>query len=246
MNKDVVNAIKKSIESGRNEPVSEQIANAVFGTDLQNEDFIQTKEQDKVQDVQNQQEIAQDCGCDECEKQSDENPKEYNLGKFKNPEELMRAYGELEKEFTRRCQRIKELERGAHKGEMSEEQWKEAVDKFFEKTPSAKPFAREIASKIMQEPELKKDENCLNAALTRVLLDKFRPPEQLMPDGHFLTDYVLCSDKVKSAVIADYLQSLRMGQPPKTMADGGLACVAQGRKPRTVEEAGIMFLKNNE
>lgn len=138
MNKDVVNAIKKSIESGRNEPVSEQIANAVFGTDLQNEDFIQAKEQDKVQNMQNQQEVARDCVCDECEKQSDENPKEYNLGKFKNPQELMRAYGELEKEFTRRCQRIKELENGAHKGEMSEEQWKEAVDKFFEKTPSGK------------------------------------------------------------------------------------------------------------
>lgn len=110
----------------------------------------------------------------------------------------------------------------------------------------AKPFAREIASKIMQEPELKKDENCLNAALTRVLLDKFRTPEQLMQDGQFLNDYVLCSDKVKSAVIADYLQSLRMGQPPKTMADGVLRAWRREENRAPGEKREIMFLKNNE
>ena len=130
--------------------------------------------------------------------------------------------------------------------EMNEQKWKEAADKFFQQTPSAKPFAREIASKIMQEPSLKKDANCFNVALTQVLIDKFRTPEQLMQDGQFLTDYVLSSDIVKSKIIEEYLRSLKEGLPPKTLADDGLACVSPTRKPKTVEEAGIMFLKNNE
>lgn len=78
------------------------------------------------------------------------------------------------------------------------------------------------------------------------LIDKFRTPEQLMQDGQFLNDYVLSSDVVKSKVIEQYLRSLKEGLPPKTLADDGLACVSPTRKPKTVEEAGIMFLKNNE
>lgn len=247
--KDVEKAIKDGVENAAMATISEEIANAIMSGELQNEEFISEKGIDKVHNAQineisDNERNASESGREEKEK---EKQKEQNLGKFKNPQELLRAYGELEKEFTRKSQRLKELEIGASENcELSEEKWKEAADKFFEKTPTAKPFAREIASKIMEEPSLKNDKDCFNVALTKVLLDKFRTPEQLMQDGQFLNDYVLSSDKVKSAVIEEYLRTLRAGQPPKTLADDGLACVSLARKPKTVEEAGIMFLKNNE
>mgnify|MGYP006886388765 CR=1 FL=1 len=244
--KDVKKAIKDGVENAAAAVISEEIANAIMSSELQNEEFISEKSIDKVHNAQineisDGERNASESGRGKKEKE------EQNLGKFKNPQELLRAYGELEKEFTRKSQRLKELESVASENcEFSEEKWKEAADKFFEKTPTAKPFVREIASKIMEEPSLKNDNNCFNVALTKVLLDKFRTPEQLMQDGQFLNDYVLSSDKVKSAVIEEYLRTIRAGQPPKTLADDGLACVSLARKPKTVEEAGIMFLKNNE
>ena len=247
--KDVEKAIKDGVGNAAAAAISEEIANAIMSGELQNEEFISVKSIDKahnaqINEISDDERNASESGREKKEK---EEQKEQNLGKFKNPQELLRAYGELEKEFTRKSQRLKELESGASENcEFSEEKWKEAADKFFEKTPSAKPFAREIASKIMEEPSLKNDKDCFNVALTKVLLDKFRTPEQLMQDGQFLNDYVLSSDKVKSAVIEEYLRTLRAGQPPKTLADDGLACVSLARKPKTVEEAGIMFLKNNE
>lgn len=247
--KDVEKAIKDGVENAAAAAISEEIANAIMSGKLQNEEFTTQKDIDKVHNTQineisDNERNASESGRENKEK---EEQKEQNLGKFKNPQELLRAYGELEKEFTRKSQRLKELESGASENcELSEEKWKEAADKFFEKTPTAKPFAREIASKIMEEPSLKNDKDCFSVALTKVLLDKFRTPEQLMQDGQFLNDYVLSSDKVKSAVIEEYLRTLRAGQPPKTLADDGLACVSLARKPKTVEEAGIMFLKNNE
>ena len=39
------------------------------------------------------------------------NGKNEALGKFRNPEELLKAYGELEREFTRRSQRLAEAEK---------------------------------------------------------------------------------------------------------------------------------------
>lgn len=247
--KDVEKAIKDGAENAAAAVISEEIANAIMSGESQNEEFISEKSIDKVHNAQINENSDDERDASESGREKKENreQKEQNLGKFKNPQELLRAYGELEKEFTRKSQRLKELESGASENcEFSEEKWKEAADKFFEKTPSAKPFVREIASKIVEEPSLKNDKNCFNVALTKVLLDKFRTPEQLMQDGQFLNDYVLSSDKVKSAVIEEYLRTLRAGQPPKTLADDGLACVSLARKPKTVEEAGIMFLKNNE
>lgn len=247
--KDVEKAIKDGVENAAAAAISEEIANAIMSGELQNEEFTMQKGIDKVHNAQINEISDDERNASESgrEKKEKEEQKEQNLGKFKNPQELLRAYSELEKEFTRKSQRLKELESGASENcELSEEKWKEAADKFFEKTPTAKPFAREIASKIMEEPSLKNDKDCFNVALTKVLLDKFRTPEQLMQDGQFLNDYVLSSDKVKGAVIEEYLRTLRAGQPPKTLADDGLACVSLARKPKTVEEAGIMFLKNNE
>ena len=158
----------------------------------------------------------------------------------------MRAYGLLEKEFTKKSQRLKELENTIATPFKTEEDWKVAVDKFFERTPSAKPFAKDIARILIDNPDLRQDKNCLDIALVSVLSEKFKTPEQLLSDGQFLNDYVLCSDTVKQAVIQKYLGEMREGMPPTILSRGGLQCVAPDTKPKTIEEAGALFLKNNK
>lgn len=173
-----------------------------------------------------------------------------SVGKFRNPEELLKAYGELEREFTRRSQRLAEAERRlaavSMPHEPTEEEWKNAVDKFFADTPAAKPFAKDMAKEIMRHPSLKEDGNCLHNALVRVLAAKFRTPEQLMSDGQFLNDYVLTSTAVKAAVVDGYLKGLRAGQPPVVMRDGGQFGIAPRIVPKSIEEAGGLFLKETE
>lgn len=263
-----------------------------------------------------------------CGENAVEDSKNLQTGKFKNPKELLRAYCQLEKEFTKRSQRLAKLEEELQQtksgsfensaesfshensdddregnynenfngkfnvnhnensygsngnrnenrnencdenvGENSvedlrqteqesagqknavfenEEEWKAAVDKFFEKTPSAKAFAKDIANAILDDPDLKADANCLNIALTRVLLDKFRTPEQLMSDGEFLEKYVFASKTVQDGIITRYLEGLLAGKPPYTLSAGGMQCVAPQNRPKSIEEAGLMFLKNND
>ena len=194
----------------------------------------------------NAEEKKEEDAKDEKEKDENSERQEQRYGKFKNPEELLHAYQELEKEFTRRSQKLRELENANSEPFASEEEWRAAVDKFFEETPSAKPFARDIANEILSHPELKKDRNCLSVALTRTLANKFRTPEQLMSDGQFLKDYVLCSKEVKDAVIAEYLQGIRANEVPFVLSSGGMQCVTNPKGPRTIEEAGFMFLKDNQ
>lgn len=246
--KQIENAIKKGIESKGAIEVGEEIANAILG-ESQNGDFIEQNAQREMPIAQIEiktqtNQTAQDDTVESADKQD----KKQSFGKFKNPEELLKAYQELEKEFTKKSQKLSKLEALAD-GEsqvFDDESFKVAADKFFENTPSAKPFAKDIALKIIEKPELKKDRNCLSVALMQVLIDKFRTPEQLMQDGQFLNDYVLSSSKVKDAIIGAYLKDIRDGQPPATLSGDGLQCVAPSKKIRSIEEAGRMFLKNNE
>lgn len=239
---DVKEAIRQRIVDKIKDACDDENIAVAIMDDGQNTDFTDTEQEDKTDDVQENEKNEDVAKQDE----KSENQTNQEIGKFKNPQELLRAYGQLEKEFTKKSQRLKELENEMRTPFKTEEDWKEAVDKFFERTPSAKPFAKEIAKVIMDNPDMKQDRNCLDVALTSVLVEKFKTPEELLSDGQFLNDYVLCSDTVKEAVIAGYLEEMRNGMPPTIMSRGGLQCVAPTRPPKTIEEAGAMFLKNNK
>ena len=97
--KDVEKAIKDGVENAAAAVISEEIANAIMSSELQNEEFISEKSIDKVHNAQineisDDERNASESGRGKKEK---EEQKEQNLGKFKNPQELLRAYGELEK-----------------------------------------------------------------------------------------------------------------------------------------------------
>ena len=105
-------------------------------------------------------------------------------GKFKDVQTLCKAYAALEAEFTRRSQRLKELENG---------------------------------NKEEAEPDG----------------DKASPS---LPDEQFVAS-ALASEKVRDAVIADYLKGLSVGGEVALLAGGG-GVAAPRNAPKTVKDAG--------
>lgn len=115
------------------------------------------------------------------------------LGKFKDVETLMKAYSDLQAEFTRRSQRLSELEKGNKAQSLSDVEGKE--------------------SSRMDEEQL------LSAALE--------------------------NDRVKDAVIADYLKSVSAPKSVPLLSGGG-GVAAPRVAPKSVKEAGRLaqeFLK---
>lgn len=167
--------------------------------------------------------------------------------KFKSVEELEKAYNSLEKEFTKRCQRLKQLEKEmSAQNADTPEQWKAKVDKFFGETPEAKPFAREMAEIISLDTQLRSRKDCLETALNRVLMKKYRSPKDLATDEDFLREHILGSDFVKKAVIDGYMKDLREGKPPVLISRAGQNTVAPRNKPKTIQDAGRLFQQNNK
>lgn len=114
------------------------------------------------------------------------------LGKFKDVQTLLKAYSDLEAEFTRRSQRLKELEKGNK---------------------------------------------------TEALPDGEKPSPSLTDDE--LLKSALSNEKVRDAVVGEYLKSLS-GSKGITLTSGGGGVAAPRVAPKTVREAGKLakeFLK---
>ena len=191
-------------------------------------------------DDENEGEIPED-NKTEIEGEEQSKPK-----KFKSVEELEKAYESLEKEFTRRSQRLAKLEKEMKQDKVeTDAEWKAKVDKFFSENPSAKPFAKQMSDEIIRDNTLRSRSDCLETALTRVLLEAYRAPKDLATDEDFLKEHILGSDFVKKAVIEGYMKDLREGKPPVLISARGQNTVAPRSKPKTIEEAGKMFRQNN-
>ncbi len=214
------------------------------------------------------------------------------FGKFKTAGDLLAAYNALESEFTRRSQKLAQMQRQSEKtaveGEMTtnsdfetnnlqnsnydqideskvndeiasdvdenaqeqtenfdEKEWKTNVDNFFVKNPQAKQFSRQIAEQFVQDESLEQNQNGLDVAFARVLVENLKTPAQLVSDDEFLTEYVLKNADIKKKILKEYFNELSQNRTPNTINKVGVKSVTPPARPKTIEEAGWMFQKQN-
>ncbi|MBO5773509.1 MAG: hypothetical protein J6R44_01615, partial [Clostridia bacterium] len=99
-----------------------------------------------------------------------------SFGKFKTAQELKTAYQNLEQEFTRKSQRLKEVERELEKGRSAQretDKWTERVKELHAKYPCSQSLGEEITAYVKENKGLMEKENCLETALLHVLAMKF-------------------------------------------------------------------------
>lgn len=164
-----------------------------------------------------------------------------SLGKFKDEESLLNAYNNLQAEFTRKCQKLSQLEK-----EMSAPQtpiyktqdWQQKVSDFLSSHSEAKPFASEISQKIIENPSLCSGENALNLAWAEIISKKYKPVEELLSDDKFVNEYVLNNEQIKKKVLEDYINNLRQGKlPPIQTSHMGKYAFQTQKKANTLSEA---------
>ena len=184
-----------------------------------------------------------------------ENEGSASVGKFANSEELLKAYQNLEAEFTKKCQQLKESERRSEptedpKGEdgsaplYEKEEWDERVAAFLGNYPIAEEYAKEISAVLTEDRELAAQENCLEIALGKALAANYRKPESMIEDEAFLEKHVYHNDKIRDRVIREYLEGLSpLAGAPKTLPHGGAAAIIPPTRVKTIEEAGAMAEK---
>lgn len=172
------------------------------------------------------------------------------LGKFKNSTKLLDAYNELQSEFTRKCQKLSEVEKKLQ--EVSEENssrektddaqnefaWKDKINEFLQSHSKASGLMEEIATVMAENKNQNAGIEELEKAYSKVIENKYIPENELVQNEEFLNKYIYSNDQIKNKIIDEYVSTLQNNKNPITItSDGFSRGVASSNKFGSLEEA---------
>ncbi len=185
-----------------------------------------------------------DAKVDDSTPSSNQNGSQY--GKFKDAESLLSAYNNLQAEFTRKCQKLSELENKQQQEEEKastpiylKDDWQDKVSNFLSNNQGAKKFASEISQEILTNPSLKNEENALDIAWAKIVSQKYKQPEEVLNDDKFVNDFVLNNEQIKQKILSNYIKNLESKKIPPfvSTSQGGNIAFQTTKQASTLSEA---------
>lgn len=164
------------------------------------------------------------------------------IGKFKSVDDLFEAYNNLQAEFTRKSQRLSELE----KDKMSETSQDNVIENkfqtFLSKNQEAAVYADEIKSRAMQSESLKNDDACFDIVWAEMLYEKLSGPNKAKEP--IVQNLVLKDEELKNLVIENYMKQLQEQKTPVIMSSNSGERVTKTvtQKPDSFEQAKKIVL----
>lgn len=164
------------------------------------------------------------------------------IGKFKSVDDLFEAYNNLQAEFTRKSQRLSQLE----KDKMSESSQDNVIENkfqtFLSKNQEAAVYADEIKSRAMQSESLKNDDACFDIVWAEMLYEKLSGPNKAKEP--IVQNLVLKDEELKNLVIENYMKQLQEQKTPVIMSSNSGERVTKtvAPKPDSFEQAKKIVL----
>ncbi len=135
---------------------------------------------------------------------------EEEFGGFKNHEDLVNAYENLRKEFTRKCQRLSELEKDkTQENNPSDQDFSEELSAFLLKNNEATDYKEELLQKVSSSVSSNFENAWAKIVLERIASDNV----QKMNDP-LVKKVVFEDENIKNSVIEIYMKELQSKKPP--------------------------------
>ena len=155
------------------------------------------------------------------------------LGKFKDSTALLGAYNELQSEFTRKCQKLSEVEKKLQEQcintntsesvdtKLNEFAWNTNISEFLQSHKNASDLVEEITNEIIKDETLRTSVDGLEKAYARVIENKYTPQSELVKNPDFLEKYIYSNDEIKNKIIKEYVSTLKENQSPISINNSG-------------------------
>ena len=166
-----------------------------------------------------------------------------DLGKFKDVKSLLNAYNALQSEFTRRCQRVKELER--ENSQVKKEQslsdslidgreWERKA--FLEIFPDAEEDLMSLYDTALYSDDSK---GWLGRAYLKKLTKNYEDKINYFNSIDYVKNAVNSNEELKNQIIKEYLSEIENSKPAiKLISGNGLATVSPPSTPKSLADAG--------
>lgn len=168
-----------------------------------------------------------------------EQPKELGsnteFGKFKDAESLVKAYTNLEAEFTKKSQKLATLENEINLEKQQKSKQEELdgqVEDFVTKFEAVKPFSSALKTSLQQE------DGSIAEQAVKILSNNYKTPEQYVNDSEFLNNYIFSNKEIRDKIVKDYLSNITQNSPIKIEKSGSSISLTPPKQPTTIQEAG--------
>ena len=164
------------------------------------------------------------------------------IGKFKSVDDLFEAYNNLQAEFTRKSQRLSELEKDKMFETSQDNVIENKFQTFLSKNQEAAVYADEIKSRAMQSESLKNDDACFDIVWAEMLYEKLSGPNKAKEP--IVQNLVLKDEELKNLVIENYMKQLQEQKTPVIMSSNSGERVTKtvAPKPDSFEQAKKIVL----
>lgn len=213
----------------------------------QNSQGKQGLQEENAKENKNSLEDFLNKGAEFSEKEKNENGSNNNLGKFKNSESLLNSYNNLQSDYTKKCQALKELQKQIEEEKAFlqaetnfAEEFENLSNQFFEANPKAKKYEKALTNLILKDKDLKQSKTPFESAWLKFLQDNYLSPDEIITNENFLNNYIFNNEKIKSQIITDYFSNLKINSSPILISNqkGSKTIVSPSTKPKTIGEAG--------
>lgn len=162
-----------------------------------------------------------------------------NLGKFKDAESLLKAYNSLQTEFTKKSQRLSELEHS--KEEFSrEEKINQAIKDLEQNHNIAQKFCQEIKLAV-KDVDAQDYSGVVKDELLKNLEKNYKTASEYIADEQFLTDFVYNNPTIRENIIREYLANLTNASPVRVASNISSSIpISPPNIPTTIKEAGSL------
>ncbi len=176
-----------------------------------------------------------------------------SLGKFKDSQMLLNAYNELQSEFTRKCQKLSDVQKmldektseaGIEENKQKEFAWKNKLEDFLQTHENAKNMIEDITNEMINDDDLAQNEDALEKAYMKVMEKNYKSADSLAKSEEFLNKYIYSNDEIKNKIIKEYVSSLQdIKSPIEITSMGQIGGIATTPKFESLEDAD-KFVKN--
>lgn len=167
------------------------------------------------------------------------------INKFKNAEQLCKAYENLEREFTKKCQQIKKLEQqnlsldNAQAPKTQQEQNQQILSQFLSKNPNANNFKEQIEQEINSLEKEQWQMSTLENAYVKVLEKNCVDKSSLVNNEEFVENIILKNEDLKNRIVSNYLLGVANSSVASLVkAGGGNVVYASPSNLKSIAEAG--------
>lgn len=164
-------------------------------------------------------------------------------GKFKDAKNLLEAYNSLQGEFTRKSQKLAEIQKKYDEIAAFSKQ-EEGLGDILSAESDSDKYKKEIEEMLAKKENISSLPNKYRVAFEMIKETESRLAESLNSQ-EFYDKYISKNDEIKNKIISEYLSKLNnISAPPKILSgNSSRVYFCPSEKPKTVKEAGEIFSK---